>query len=249
MELATLAHAYPGRLTGGVGLGVPSWVDRMGLLPGKPARFMSDYLGVMRRLLAGEQVTAELEGTAYRLADIKLAHPVEGGIPLAIGAVGELMLKIAGRAADVAIISTLASPKYVAWAREVTESAAKQADRAAPARVCFVSTSIHADAAEARRLIRHDLAFVLGAMGVCALTTPLGIDDDLREFLARPEPLAELMPDEWVDEMAIVGTKNDLVGRVHDYIESGATELVFSPKPATRTLEVLTAVSDALALR
>lgn len=249
MEISTLAGAHPGRLTAGIGLGVPAWVDRMGLLPDRPARFMRDYLEVLRGLLAGEETTAEIHGSSYRLESIGLAHPPADRVPLAIGAVGELMLKLAGRAADVAIISTLASVEYVEWATEVIRGAAAAAQHPEPSRVCFVSTSVHADGAEARRLIRPDLAFVLGAMGVCALTTPLGIDEELRALLTGPAPLAESMPDAWIEQMAVVGTPEELPGRIEQYLTGGATDLVFSPKPAARTIEVLTAVSDALGLR
>lgn len=249
MEISTIAGAHPGRLTAGIGLGVPRWVHKMGLLPDKPARFMRDYLQVLRELLEGNETTAEIHGSPYRLESIRLAHPPAERVPLAIGGVGELMLQLAGRAADAAIISTLASVEYVEWATGLTRDAATAAQRLEPSRVCFLSTSIHEDGAEARRLIRPDLAFVLGAMGVCALTTPLGIDEQLRALLDGPTPLAESMPDAWIEQMAIVGTPEELPGRIEQYLASGATSLVFSPKPAARTVEVLTAVSDVLGLR
>lgn len=249
MDVATLANTYPGRLIPGIGLGVPAWIEKMGLLPDRPVRFMGDYLRVLRRLLDGEETTAHIDGSPYRLEDIALADPPQGGLPLAIGAVGELMLKLAGRAADVAVISSLASPQYLAWAQRIIESAAVQAGRPLPRRVCFVSTSIHPDRTEALRLIRPDIAFVLGAMGVCALTHPLGIDEDLKRILAGAVPLSEAMPDTWLEQMALVGTPEEIPARVRRYLDNGATDLIFSPKPVERTAEILTSISQALGLR
>lgn len=249
MDISTLANACPGRLIAGIGLGVPGWITKMGLLPDKPARFMADYLSALRQLVDGSETSATIHGSPYRLEEIRLAHPVRDHLPLAVGAVGELMLKLAGRAADVTIISTLASPQYVAWADQIIQEAAAKVGRPTPRRVCFVSTSLHEDGAEARRLIRPDLAFVLKAMGVCALTTPLGIDDELERLLSGSTPLAEAMPDAWLDEMAIAGTPEDLVVQIERYLASGATDLVFSPKPARRTIEVLSTISETLGLR
>jgi len=249
MDVATLATAYPGRLIPGIGLGVPAWIEKMGLLPDRPVRFMGDYLQALRRLLDGEETTSQIHGSPYRLDGIALTHPPHERLPLAVGAVGELMLKLAGRASDVVIISSLASPEYVAWAQQVIGAAAARAERPLPRRVCFVSTSVHADRAEAFRLVRRDVAFVLGAMGVCALTHPLGIDEELERILAGPVPLAEAMPDAWIERMAVVGTPEEVPEQVRRYLDSGATDLIFSPKPVERTADVLTSVSRALGLR
>jgi hypothetical protein len=111
-----------------------------------------------------------------------------------------------------------------------------------------VSASFQEDRREAVRLIRPDLAFVLGAMGVCALTKPHGIDEELERLLAGEQPLAEVMPDAWVEQMSIVGNPSQLEEKVEVYRASGASDLVFSPKPAARTVEVLTSISQVLAL-
>src|SRR5919202_6603186 len=54
MEIATLARIHPGRLRPGIGLGVPSWVRQMRLMPRSRVGAMRECVSSLRRLLAGE---------------------------------------------------------------------------------------------------------------------------------------------------------------------------------------------------
>jgi alkanesulfonate monooxygenase SsuD/methylene tetrahydromethanopterin reductase-like flavin-dependent oxidoreductase (luciferase family) len=250
MDVATLAGAYPGRLRAGLGTGVPAWIERLGVMPKSPGRFIADYAQALHALLAGRAVTAEVFGSAYRLDDVRLSHPPTVVPPLAIGAVGPYLLKVAARHADHVILSSLAAPEYVTWAGEILTAEAQHSGRAMPRRVCFVATSVHDDRAEAARLVRPDLAFVLAAMGTGPLTAPLGVDEELSSMLAHgAEALAAGMPDEWVRRMSITGNPDDVAERVEAYRAAGVDELVFSPKPGSRTVEVLTAVARVLGLK
>ena len=57
MELATLERAIPGRLIGGVGHGVQSWMGQVGARVESPVTLLREYSVALRRLLDGESVT------------------------------------------------------------------------------------------------------------------------------------------------------------------------------------------------
>src|SRR4051812_41710566 len=55
MEASTIDRLHPGRLWPGIGLGVPHWVEQMGLLPKSPLAALRETVTNMRKLLAGEE--------------------------------------------------------------------------------------------------------------------------------------------------------------------------------------------------
>ena len=57
MEASTLANAYPGRFTLGIGHGVPAWVAQMHLTPQSVLGSMREAITDVKRLLAGESLT------------------------------------------------------------------------------------------------------------------------------------------------------------------------------------------------
>ena len=56
MEIATLAGLHPGRLTVGVGHGMPGWLDQAGARPSSPLTLLEEYIQTLRRLLDGQRV-------------------------------------------------------------------------------------------------------------------------------------------------------------------------------------------------
>ena len=73
MELATLAELAPGRLIAGIGHGVQFWMEQMGARTPSPLTTLEEVLTVVRRLLAGEQVT--FDGHEVRMDDVTLQPP------------------------------------------------------------------------------------------------------------------------------------------------------------------------------
>src|SRR5699024_12017824 len=73
MEMATLAGLGPGRVVGGIGHGVQSWMGQMGVRPASPLTALDEVLTTVRRLLAGEQVS--FEGRYVTLDQVQLDQP------------------------------------------------------------------------------------------------------------------------------------------------------------------------------
>ena len=57
MELATLYGLAPGRVLPGIGHGVQSWMEQIGVRPQSPLTALEEVITTVRRLLDGETVT------------------------------------------------------------------------------------------------------------------------------------------------------------------------------------------------
>lgn len=100
MEVATLARMFPGRLLPGIGHGVLEWMGQAGVRADSPLTLLREYAVALRRLLDGEQVTAQ--GRYVRLDRVQLRHPVpdEQRVPLFMGGARPKTLALAGQLGD-----------------------------------------------------------------------------------------------------------------------------------------------------
>lgn len=73
MEIAALADLFPGRITVGLGHGMPDWMRQIGAAPRSPLTALGEHLSAVRDLLAGGTVT--VEGDYVRLDRVALDHP------------------------------------------------------------------------------------------------------------------------------------------------------------------------------
>jgi F420-dependent oxidoreductase-like protein len=104
----TVHDACRGRLTLGVGPSQPSVIETMHGIPyTKPARHTREYVTVLRAALSGAP-RVEFGGEQYRIASM-FGVPVESAardMPILVGALGDLMLRVAGALADGTIATS-----------------------------------------------------------------------------------------------------------------------------------------------
>jgi len=242
MEIATLAGAFPGRLMPGIGLGTPLCLRQMGLEPPSALAAVRECLVAVRRLLAGEEVTAS--GRSFRLDRIRLVHPPAEPVRLYTGAMGPRMLQLSGEIADGNIIGVTATPDIVRWSREQIAAGAQRAARqSAPACPVFVLYAVARDRAVARAAVRGTLAFLMSVFPRNAYTEHYGCADDLERMVARggPAAIAQEMPEAWLDDFAVAGAPDECAERIDRYLMAGATSVVIAPQPAEQyaaTLEL-----------
>jgi F420-dependent oxidoreductase-like protein len=109
-QALTTQAAANGRFVLGIGLSHKLVIeDMMGLSYAKPAQHMREYMAVLGPLLRGEP--AKHEGEEYR---VNATLDIPGGTPLPvlIAALGDHMLKIAGRTSDGTIL-WMTGPKTI----------------------------------------------------------------------------------------------------------------------------------------
>lgn len=126
----TTQAASKGRFVLGIGLSHKLVIeDIMGLSYDKPARHMREYMGVIEPLLRGEPV--KFEGQEYK---VNATLDVGGAsqVPVLIAALGDHMLKIAGRSAAGTILWMTGPNTIESHIVPKITAAAKEAGREAP---------------------------------------------------------------------------------------------------------------------
>lgn len=244
MEIATLARAFPGRLHPAVGLGVPAWLDQMGLKPKSAVGAVRDCVLALRRLLAGERLT--VSSPTFTAEEIQLAYPVTDPLPIRLGVAGPKMLQLSGMVADGTLLSVLAGTEYVRWARgQIDQGAQSTAATTGTHQITvFALCNVDLDGAAARARVRPAVAFYLGAGGPNALTDSYGISDQLREMIADGgvDSVARDMPDSWVEDLAVAGTPEEVLAKIDSLRAAGADHVALFPTPtdtADRTIALV----------
>jgi alkanesulfonate monooxygenase SsuD/methylene tetrahydromethanopterin reductase-like flavin-dependent oxidoreductase (luciferase family) len=239
MELATLARMYPNRLLPGIGLGVPHWLDQMGINPKSSLKAMRETITGVRGLLDGEELTSE--GASFSFDKVQLTYPVaDQKIPLYAGVMGPKLLQLAGEIADGTVLSVLASPEYVRWARERIAEGQKRAGRTDHHRIStFALFAVSEDGDRARADVRDLVAFYLVTVAQSALVQAYGITDEVLELAkGGPEAVAKAMPDQWLEDLAVAGTPEECAAKIDRLLEAGSdtVELFLVPPERARDL-------------
>jgi alkanesulfonate monooxygenase SsuD/methylene tetrahydromethanopterin reductase-like flavin-dependent oxidoreductase (luciferase family) len=229
MELATLAGVFPGRLVAGVGLGVPAWIEQMGLTPDSALSAVRECVESVKSLLAGEQL--DFEGDTFSFRDVTLTYPIgAGGLPVHLGAIGPKMLELSGRIADGSVLSVLSSLDYLRWALDNVEAGRRAGGRSDHHRVTtFALYSVDHNSDRARDSMRRPLAFYLSAGGPNALTDRAGISEELRSLMDQKAPLEEVMPVDWVDRLTIAGDPEQVIAKISTYFDHGVDSMALFP--------------------
>ncbi len=241
MEAATLAGAYPGRFTLGMGHGVPAWTKQMKLYPKSVLTAMRESVTSVKRLLAGE--TLDGEGDYFGFENVSLTHPAPE-LEVLTAVVGPKSVDLAAEIADGMMISVLGGPEYVRTVSERIKS--QRADSGVDFRfVTYVLTSVAARHEEARAKVRAATVFYLDAMGTTLLTGAYGVNDQLAELIAAggADSLAKNMPDDWLDWLAIAGEPEACLKGIQDQFAAGSTSVVLCVVPSEELPEQLDIIS------
>jgi 5,10-methylenetetrahydromethanopterin reductase len=199
MEVATLAGLHPGRLTVGVGHGMPVWLDQVGAWPSSPLTLLEEYIQTLRWLLSGRSV--DFSGRYIRLNGVQLAHPPSVVPPVFAGVRGPRSLRLSGRVAQGTILAEPVTPEYLSMVVEHTGSADHEI-------VAYNIASVDDDPGVARAQVRDALA-VVGEPDWQPHVAVLDFGPELAELRRRAgsaPALAAALPDSWIDRLAIVGS-------------------------------------------
>jgi 5,10-methylenetetrahydromethanopterin reductase len=237
MEIATIARMYPGRFRPGIGLGVPTWLDQMGLRPKTQLSALRDCFTAVRDLLAGKAVT---RNAFFRFNGISLTYPSAASTSLYMGVLARKGLALSGEIADGTILSALAGEAYVAWARQQIEAGHESARRRDPHRVTALAIfSVDRRTEVAKQAVRSLLAFYLTVAGRSPLTDAYGISDELEDMIRRGAGhVAREMPARWLEDLVVAGDPEECAEKIRRLGRAGADSVVLLPTPVERALEV-----------
>ncbi|GIG41695.1 LLM class flavin-dependent oxidoreductase [Cellulomonas phragmiteti] len=225
MDAATLAGMFPGRVTFGVGHGMPDWMRSVGRWPARPLTYLEAYTRALRALLRGETVTTApdapvvLDGVALDPSSVPDVVP-----DVLLGVRGPRSLAAAGRVAEGVVLAEPCAPAYV---RAAVAQVAAPGTRV----VTYDVAAVDDDEARALERARPGLAWI-GEPDWAPHVAPLPFAADLADLRARctsPEAFAAALPDAWVRELALAGTPDGVRERVAARGEVGATTCVLFP--------------------
>jgi alkanesulfonate monooxygenase SsuD/methylene tetrahydromethanopterin reductase-like flavin-dependent oxidoreductase (luciferase family) len=130
-QLSTLAQAAPGRLTLGVGVAGEDRgeVSNAGVDPATRGRRLDEALGLVHRLLAGEEVT--FTGEFFRLDAARILPPPQPAVPIVIGGRGDVAVRRTAALGD-GWLGMFCSARRFAETRQRILQAAADRDRQAP---------------------------------------------------------------------------------------------------------------------
>lgn len=130
-QAVTAAAASNNRFVLGIGLAHKVVIeDALGMSYAKPAAHMKEYLEVLEPLLNGEIVN--YEGTQYTVRGLSVGAAGADKVPIIVAALGEKMLKLAGKHASGTITWMVGPQTMSEHIIPIIAGAAAQAGRPAP---------------------------------------------------------------------------------------------------------------------
>jgi 5,10-methylenetetrahydromethanopterin reductase len=242
MEIATLAQLHPGRVTVGIGHGMPGWLRSVGAWPASPLTLLSEYADALRTLLRGEPGPAR--GRYVDVEGLVLDELPDSFPPIILGVRGPKSLALAGAHADGIILAEPAMPGYVAASAAIARPSADSGD-AAPLVVGYDLAAVNEDRRVALDALRPALA-VLREPDWRPHLAQAAFADEL-QTLARetigPDEFVRALPEEWVSELTLAGTPDEVRQKIADRHTAGSTSVVMFPTSADPLAEL-----DELAL-
>jgi 5,10-methylenetetrahydromethanopterin reductase len=253
MEVGALDQIANGRVLLGYGAGVRFWMEQMRLDYRSPLSAMREAVEISRELFAGQ--TSNYRGRYFQLDNVRLGfEPLRREMPIYLGAEGPKALQLSGEVCDGTVVSVLAGPHYLRFAREnIGLGCARGArDPGAHKLVVYVIFAMDDDGTAARDAVRMPIAEYLGAAGHAnALSTQAGVPDQLMLALGRVYREEKRIPTELIDDdtvarVAVAGTPDECAAAIRALIAAGADELAFFPFPSERTEETIERIAAEL---
>ncbi|MGR8948021.1 MAG: TIGR03564 family F420-dependent LLM class oxidoreductase [Gammaproteobacteria bacterium] len=156
-QAVTAAAASNNRFTLGIGLAHKVMIeDALGIPFDKPARHMKEYLEILAPLLAGETVT--YEGEQYTTRNISVGAAGADAVPLVVAALGDHLLRLAGRYAAGTITWMVGPQTLSSHIVPKISKAAQDASRPTPRIIAGAPIVVTNDPDDAKAKINVGLA-------------------------------------------------------------------------------------------
>ena len=220
MELGTLAEVFPGRLDIGLGHGLPGWMRQVGAWPAGPLTLLREQTTALRALLSGESVT--VDGRYVRLTDVRLESPPAVVPPILAGVRGPRSLALAGEIADGTVLAEPITPEYLRTSLALIGAGPDHR------LVTYNVACVDDDPVAARSTVRPALEWI-GEPDWAVHIDPLPFAEEFRTLRASSADRAEFvrrLPDEWVDQLTIVGPPAAVRERLNGLHAAGVTSAV-----------------------
>jgi F420-dependent oxidoreductase-like protein len=251
MTAATLDDLTGGRFRLGLGLSGPQVVEGWHGVPyGKPLVRTREYVEIVRKILAREaplthdgveyQIPYRGEGATGLGKPLKLIGSAHPDIPIYLAAIGPKNVALTAEIAD-GWLPIFWSPQRApdAYREPLAKGFAASGETGKEDRFDIVPTVtviVTDDLDAARALIRPQLALYVGGMGAKGrnfyndLTVRYGFEEAAEKvqdlYLAgEKEAAAAAVPDDLIDEVALIGPKERIAERLDGWKDSGVSTI------------------------
>jgi 5,10-methylenetetrahydromethanopterin reductase len=239
MEIGALDELAGGRVRLGIGSGIASAVERMGMSYARPLTAVAEAVAIVRALLCGETVTST--GKIFSLDGVKLDYVPRADIAIFAAGRGDASLKLAGEIADGLLLSNMCAPGFAARAAAMVQESAHAAGRGAIGVVQYMPCCVDADRAEAHRAAKHAIGEMLPSYWTlgsrlpaarAALMDGSGIAEaefaSAAQRLRDGEDAAVVLDARFVAAFAIAGTAADCRAQLAACAAAGVTEMALT---------------------
>jgi 5,10-methylenetetrahydromethanopterin reductase len=233
--ITTVDDLTGGRAAFGIGLGSDYFLREIGEPP-STRRQVEEMVVQTRRLLAGETIT--WRGERFALEQARLRYYTERRpIPIYVAATGPRMLELGGEVGDGVFVHVGANAKTVSYALERIRAGAQRTERDPDA--LDVSLFLFCSIGPDRRVCLDDcrMASALIVSRVPDYARVMGYDPGLvsqiRETWRRTSSAAtagRLVPDEWVEDLNLVGTAAEVTKRIESLAALGIRHITLLPR-------------------
>ncbi|MFW9770358.1 MAG: LLM class flavin-dependent oxidoreductase [Candidatus Thorarchaeota archaeon] len=245
MEFATLDEMSNMRTVFGLGSGVPFWMDQMGIYDKKPLSRTRECVELVRKIMSGENINHEDD--FFTAKDIQLVFkPVRKRAPIYLAFEGPKGLALAGEIGEGVILSIFCTPAYVKFAWDRIAEGAKKAGKSLDdyEMVAYMPMVIDDDLDKAINTAREfSKLYLPHSQPGGPLMSHAGVkpEDTHAMFKAAEKGddklLTQLITDEMVQELCLVGDKEACIKRLQQMIDAGANTIVAFPVPGTEPIE------------
>lgn len=235
MTAVSLAQLTGGRFTLGVGASSEVLVSRFGGQPfDRPLTNVREAVEALRPILRGERST--YDGRYVKVGGYKTPTPPPSPVPLFLGSLNPKSLRMAGELGDGLCINQIA-PHHVPAMLDEVRAGAKEAGRELPgdfpvmARLFCLVTD---DAASARAVLRMIFAPYVATSVYNRFYRWMGYEEEA-EAIAQAaaakdrEAMGKAFSDRIAQDLFVVGTADEVVARLHEYVDAGVTIPVVAP--------------------
>jgi 5,10-methylenetetrahydromethanopterin reductase len=237
----------------GLGTGVSSLIDRMGIEIRNPLGGMSESVEIIKRLLTGEEV--DYAGSVFSAKRVRLGHNpyldlVKNDLeistmPIYLAAVKPKMLELAGSIAEGVLFTAGYSVKNVKEAIPRIENGARKSGKSiGDLRVAgYIASNLGKASTEIKAFVAFSVAHAR-IENVVSAGFPESRVKAIRDVVLTKgiRAAADLVTEDFIDEFAACGTKGQIQSRVEEFRSAGVNEPILAPMGG-RLEELIIAVS------
>lgn len=239
MEIGALDELAGGRVRLGIGSGIGSAVERMGMSYARPLTAVAEAVAIVRALLRGETVTSA--GKIFSVDRVKLDYVPRADIAIFMAGRGDASLKLAGEIADGLLLSNMCAPGFASRAAAMAQESARAAGRDGIGIVQYMPCCAAADRTEAHRAAKRAIGEMLPTYWALGSRLPAaraalmdGSAISEAEFasaaqrLRNGEDAAAVLDDRFVAAFAIAGAAADCRAQLAACAAAGVTEMALT---------------------